>query len=105
MSAGHAGAVDVVIVVAAVARGRKAIVALSAQEIVPTAFITRGTGCRGLLPGDDAGLTVRTFTQIPIVKTNILEYAQIWVEFHHRAVHLAMTHFSLNITRARWGNL
>ena len=61
MSAGHAVAVDVVVVVAAVARGRKAIMALSTQKIGATAFITSGIGCRGLLPGDGAGFTVRTF--------------------------------------------
>ena len=59
--AGHAVAVDVVVVVAAVARGRKAIMALSTQKIVATAFTTSGTGCRVLLPGDGAGCMVRTF--------------------------------------------
>ena len=63
----------------AVARGIKATMALSDQKIVATAFIASVGGCRGLLPGD-AGFTVRTFPRIPKVKTNILEYAQIWVE-------------------------
>ena len=35
--------------------------ARSSQKIIATAFITSGTGCRGLLPGDDAGFTVPTF--------------------------------------------
>ena len=61
VSAGHAVAADVVVVVAAVVRGRKAIMALSTQKIVAAAFTTSGTGCRGLLPGDGAGCMVRTF--------------------------------------------
>ena len=77
MSAGHAAALDVVVVVAAVARGRKAIMALSTQKIVATAFITSSTGCRGLLPGDGAGFTDRKFPQIPKAKTNMLKNAQI----------------------------
>ena len=36
--------------------------------------------CRGVLPGDDTGFTVRTFPQTPRVITNILKHAQIWVE-------------------------
>ena len=51
--------------------------ALSTQKIIATAFATSDTGYRGLLPGDGAGYTVRTFPQIPKVKTNILKYAQI----------------------------
>ena len=54
--------------------------ALSTQKIVATAFSTSGTGCRGLLPGDGAGLAVRTFPQISKVKTNILKHVHIWVE-------------------------
>ena len=54
--------------------------ALSTQKIVATAFITSGIGCRGLLPGDGAGFMVRTFPQIPAVKTNILKFAHTWVE-------------------------
>ena len=61
--AGHAVAGDVVVVVAAVPRGGKAIMACSTQTIVATAFITSGTGCRWLLPGDNTGLTVRTFRE------------------------------------------
>ena len=60
LSAGHAVAADVVVIVAAVARGRKAIMALSTRKIVATAFTTSGTGCRGLLAGDGAGCMVRT---------------------------------------------
>ena len=52
----------------------------STQKIVATAFITSGAGCRGLLPGDGPGFTVRTFPQIPKVKTNILKHVHIWVE-------------------------
>ena len=59
MSAGRAVAVDVVVVVAAGSRGRKAIMVLSTQNIIATAFVASGTGFRGLLPGDDAGFTVR----------------------------------------------
>ena len=54
--------------------------ALSTKEMVATAFITSGTGCRGLLPGDGAGFTVRTFPQISKIKNNILKHAHIWVE-------------------------
>ena len=54
--------------------------ALSTQKIVATAFITSGTGFRGLMPGDGAGFTVRTFPQILKVKNNILKHAQIWAE-------------------------
>ena len=77
LSAGHALAVDVAVVVAAVAREGKAIMALSTQTIVATAFIMSVTGYRGLLPRDGDGFTVRTFPQVPKVKTNILKYAQI----------------------------
>ena len=80
LSASHAVAVGVVVVVAAVARRRKAIMAFSTQKIDATAFTTSGTGCGGLLPGDGAGYTVRTFPQIPKVKTNILKHAHTWVE-------------------------
>ena len=54
--------------------------ALSTPKIGATAFITSGIGCRGLLPGDSARFTVRTFPQIPRVKTNILKHAHIWAE-------------------------
>ena len=61
LSAGHAVAFDVVVVVAAVTRGRKAVMAILTQTKIATAFITSGTGCRGLLPGDGAGFTARAF--------------------------------------------
>ena len=54
--------------------------ALSTRKVVATAFITSGIGCRGLFPGDSAEFTVRTFPQIPKVKTNILKHVHIWVE-------------------------
>ena len=54
--------------------------ALSTQKIGATAFITSGVGCRGLMPGDSAGFTVRTFPKIPKIKINILKYAHTWVE-------------------------
>ena len=54
--------------------------ALSTQKIVATAFITNGTGCRGLLAGDGAGFTVHTFPHIRKVKASILKHAQTWVE-------------------------
>ena len=67
LSAGHGVAVNVVVFVAAAAPGRKAAMALSTQEmvvvvvsvvvvvlavvVVATAFITSGTGYRGLFAG------------------------------------------------------
>ena len=80
LSAGHTVAVDVVVIVAAVAREKKVIMALSTKTIDATAFITSSTGCCGLSPGDGARFTVRTFPRIPKVKTNVLKHAHIWVE-------------------------
>ena len=54
--------------------------ALSTQTMGATAFITSGVGCLGLLPSISAGFTVRTFPQIPKIKTNILKFAHTWVE-------------------------
>ena len=51
--------------------------ALSTQKIGATGFITSGVGCRGFLPGNSAGFTVRTFPQIPKILTIILKYARI----------------------------
>ena len=74
--------------------------ALSTQRTVATAFITSGIGCRGLLPGDSAGSTVRSFPQIPTVKTNILKHAHIWVE-RTRGVAVLLQWESVPLTRCR----
>lgn len=54
--------------------------ALSSQTILDAAFITSGTDCRWLSPGDYARLWSAPFPQIPKIKTNTLKHAQIWVK-------------------------